>query len=183
MALPRQWWNPGWGVKVWLMVAFMVLPTLGFAVWVLLEAGGESPIDPAILALAEANAGGPVIAISGTEHTSYHSPGPLPTAGAPREDGRLALVWFTSPSCRACAELSFVHSTMVDYREEIVTFEKSVDRDTSDERLGVSEVPAFVLLDADGGEIDRLVARDIGLSEPGFREWLGAATKATRAAE
>ncbi len=177
MALPRQWWNPGWGVKVWLMVAFMVLPTLGFAVWVLLEAGGESPIDPATQALAEGNAGGPVIAISGTEHTSYHSPGPLPSAAAPREDGRLTLVWFTSPSCSACAELSFVHPTMAGYREELVTLEKSVDRDTSDERLGVTEVPAFLLLKATGEELDRLVAPRGGLTEQAFREWLDNATE------
>src|SRR5690606_16750113 len=139
----------------WLMVAFLVLPTLAFAVWVLVEAGGESMIDPETQALAEANAGASVIAISGTEHTSYHSPGALPTADAPREDGRFTLVWFTGPSCAACEDMGYIHRVMPDYRERVVTLEKAVDRDTADERLGIDEAPALVLLDAAGVEVAR----------------------------
>lgn len=137
------------------MAALMVFPTLGFAVWVLIEAGGESPINPATQALAELNAGGPVIAISGTEHTSYHSPGPLPTATEPRADGRDTLVWFTSPSCARCDDMLFVHGVLAGYRDQLVFIEKSADRDTADERYGVSDVPAFVLLDATGKELGR----------------------------
>lgn len=149
------WWNPRWGWKTWLMAALMVFPTLGFAVWVLMEAGGESPIDPATQAVAELNAGGPVIAISGTEHTIYHYPGTLPSAADPRADGRGTLVWFTSPSCARCDDMLFVHGVMAGYREQLVFVEKSTDRDTADERYGVTGVPAFVLLDAEGKELGR----------------------------
>lgn len=151
----RGWWNPRWGWKTWVVAALMVLPTLGFAVWVLMEAGGESPIDPATQALAEANAGGPVIAISGTEHTIYHYPGPLPTDTEPRADGRGTLVWFTSPSCARCDQMLFVHGVMSEYRDQLVFVEKSTDRDTADERYGITETPAFLLLDAEGKELGR----------------------------
>lgn len=149
------WWNPRWGWKTWLMAALTVFPTLGFAVWVLIEAGGESPIDPATQALAEQNAGGAVIAISGTEHTIYHYPGTLPSVADPRADGRGTLVWFTSPSCARCDDMLFVHGVMAGYREQLVFVEKSTDRDTADERYGVTGVPAFVLLDAEGKELGR----------------------------
>ena len=153
------------------MVAFLVLPTLGFAVWVLIEAGGESAVDPELLALAEGNAGGAVIAIAGTEHTSFHWPGALPTESAPRTDGRLTLVWFTGPSCRDCERMTFVHRVMADFRDEVVTVEKAIDRDTSDERLGVTGIPAVVLLDVHGDERGRL-ATGAAVSEAEFRAWL-----------
>ena len=171
MSQKRQWWNPGWSVKVWAMVAFLVLPTLAFAVWVLAEAGGETAIDPGVQALAEGNAGAAVIAISGTEHTSYHSPGPLPSADAPREDGRLTLVWFTGPSCAACAEMGYIHPVMADYRDEVVTVEKAVDRDSADERLGIRGVPALVVLDAEGAELARVDDAE-GMGEAEFRGWV-----------
>lgn len=171
MSLPRQWWNPGWSLKVWLMVAAMVFPTLAFAVWVLVEAGGETPIDPALRALAEANAGAPVIAISGTEHTSYHSPGPLPSAEAPREDGRLTLVWFTGPSCAPCEDMDYIHEVMADFRDQVVTVEKAVDRDTADERLGVTGLPALVVLSPTGPEVAR-IADASGMTEAEFRSWV-----------
>lgn len=153
------------------MVAAMVFPTLAFAVWVLVEAGGETPIDAEVQALAEGNAGGPVIAISGTEHTSYHWPGPLPSAEAPREDGRLTLVWFTGPSCAACEDMGYIHRVMAEFREEVVTVEKAVDRDTADERLGVGEVPALVALSGDGIEVARVEDAE-GMTEAEFRAWV-----------
>lgn len=159
------------------MVAAMVFPTLAFAVWVLVEAGGETPIDPEIQALAEANAGASVIAISGTEHTSYHSPGPLPSAETPREDGRLTLVWFTGPSCTACEEMGYIHAVMAAYRERIVSLEKAVDRDTADERLGISRIPALVLVDAAGKEVAR-VGDAAGVTEEEFRLWLELSLRA-----
>ncbi len=151
----RGWWNPRWGWKTWAVAALMVLPTLGFAVWVLLEAGGESPIDPGLQALAEANAGGPVVAISGTEHTIYHSPAPLPTAAEPRADGRRTVVWFTSPSCARCDGMLFVHRVMSGYREQFVFVEKSIGRDTAGERYGIDATPAFLVIDASGKELGR----------------------------
>ncbi len=171
MSLPRQWWNPRWSLKVWLMVAAMVFPTLAFAVWVLVEAGGETPIDPETQALAEANAGGAVIAISGTEHTSYHSPGPLPGADSPREDGRETLVWFTGPSCAACDELGYIHRAMATFRDDVVTLEKAVDRDTADERLGITEIPALVALSANGVELARIEDAE-GMTKAEFLGWV-----------
>lgn len=165
----RGWWNPRWGWKTWAVAALMVLPTFGFAVWVLLEAGGESPIDPELEAIAAANAGGPVIAISGTEHTSYHFPGPLPTPAEPRADGRPTLVWFTSPSCARCDDMLFVHRVMAGYRDQLVFIEKSVGRDTADERYGIDSTPAFLLIDANGEELGRF---GYAPDEAGFRQEL-----------
>jgi len=39
----------------------------------------------------------PVTVQRGGPHTVYHSAAPLPTAGAPRPDGRATLVWFSQP--------------------------------------------------------------------------------------
>lgn len=137
------------------MVAAMLIPTLGFAVWVLAEAGGQSKIDPQTLAIASQNAREDVIAITGTEHTVYHANGPLAEAKAPRTDGRLTVAWFTKTTCTVCTEQEFVHAVMSEFRDDVVFVEKEVARDTADERLGVKDVPTFVVLDARGGELDR----------------------------
>lgn len=150
-----RWWNPGWGWKVWLMVLFLLIPTLGFALWVLAEAGGQTKIDPETLVIAADNADGPITAITGTAHTVYHSSEPLVDARAPRADGRLTLVWFTSGTCKKCEEELFVHRVMAEYNDRIVFIEKSIDRDTADERLGVKDTPTFVLLDSKGTEMAR----------------------------
>ena len=39
----------------------------------------------------------PVTVQRGGPHTVYHSAAPLPTADAPRPDGRATLVWFSQP--------------------------------------------------------------------------------------
>lgn len=153
-----SWWNPGWGWKVWLMVLFLLIPTLGFALWVLAEAGGQTKIDPATLAVASKNADSPVTAITGTAHTVYHSNAPLPDARAPRDDSRLTLVWFTSGTCKECEDELFVHKVMNEYRARVVFVEKSVDRDTADERLGVEDTPTFVWLNVEGTEMARFGA-------------------------
>lgn len=150
-----KWWSPGWSWKVWVVVALMLIPTFGFALWVVYEAGGQTKIDPFTLSVATANAEGPVIAITGTEHTVYHASAPLPEPKAPREDGKLTLVWFTSTACAACESQAFVHEVMADYRDNVVFVEKAVDRDSDDERLGVKGPPAFVWLDPTGAELGR----------------------------
>lgn len=150
-----SWWNPGWSWKVWGVVALMLIPTFGFALWVLYEAGGQTKIDPQTLALASGNAAGPVTAITGTEHTVYHANSALPEPRSPRQDDAYTLVWFTSTTCRACDSQLFVHSVMADYRQNVVFVEKSVDRDTADERLGVEEIPVFIWLDRTGTELGR----------------------------
>ncbi len=150
-----SWWNPGWSWKVWLMVVFLLIPTLGFAFWVLAEAGGQTKIDPQTFATAQGNADGPITAITGTGHTVYHSNDPLPDARAPRADGRLTLVWFTNGTCVKCEDQVFVHRVMAEYQDTVAFVEKASDRDTADERLGVKDVPTFVWLDAEGTEMAR----------------------------
>lgn len=154
----RKWWDSGWSWKVWAMIAVIVVPTFGFAVWVLAEAGGQTEIDGATLALASRNAAGPVTAITGTEHTVYHANEPLPDARAPREDGRLTLVWFTTPACASCQDQLFVHEAVVEFRGSIVFVEKETGRETADERLNVTSVPTFVFLDELGAELKRFGA-------------------------
>ena len=150
-----KWWSPGWSWKVWAVVALMLIPTFGFALWVVYEAGGQTKIDPQTLALASGNAAGPVTAITGTEHTVYHANNPLPSAAAPRQDDAYTLVWFTSTSCAACEAQTFAHGVMADYRKNVVFVEKAVDRETADEKLGIKEIPAFVWLDRTGAELGR----------------------------
>ena len=137
------------------MVAAMLIPTLGFAIWVLYEAGGQTEVDAAILALARENADGPITAITGTEHTVYHSNNALPDATSPRPDGLLTLVWFTNSSCSACEETGFEHQVMADYGANVVFVEKAADRENADERLGIQKLPAFAWLDGDGNAIGR----------------------------
>lgn len=149
------WWSPGWSWKIWLMVVALLTPTLGFALWVLAEAGGQTKIDPQTLATAAGNADGPVTAITGTEHTVYHSAAPLPDAKAPRSDGKDTLVWFTNQTCARCESMLWVHATMKEYRDAVVTVEKATDRDTADDALKVDGVPYFVMLDPEGNEKGR----------------------------
>jgi thiol-disulfide isomerase/thioredoxin len=154
----RQWWNPGWSWKAWVIILAMVFPTIGLTAWVGLAARGESSVDPALEALARANAGSDIVTIRGPEHTAYHSLAPLPTEDAPRADGRPTLVFFSAPACAACEALQFVHRVMADYRERVVFVEKSVDRDPVSGRYGIRETPAFVFIDAAGRELARFGA-------------------------
>ena len=137
------------------MVVAMLIPTLGFALWVLYEAGGQTTIDPAMLPVARLNADGPITAITGTEHTVYHANNALPDAKSPRPDDAYTLVWFTSTSCAACNSTGFIHRAMADYRTNIVFVEKAADRENADERLGIKDLPAFVWLDREGNELGR----------------------------
>lgn len=166
VAPSASWLNPGWNWKVWAMVVALLIPTLGFALWVLAQANPQTKIDPATYALAQKNSGGDITAITGTGHTVYHSTRPLPDAKAPRTDGKLTLVWFTNATCTECEKELFVHKVMGDYREQVVFVEKAADRDTADDRLGVKNLPAFVWLDAKGNELGRFGA--VG-NEPDFR--------------
>jgi hypothetical protein len=149
-----RWWNPGWGWKAWAVVIAMVLPTFGLAVWVLAEAGGQSKIDPELVGLAGENSGGPVTAITGTEHTVYHSNQPLPSEATPREDERLTLVWFTTTSCAACDEQLFAHRVLAEF-DEVMFAEKDTGREPAAARLGVTKTPTFVWLDGQGKELGR----------------------------
>jgi len=149
-----SWWNPSWSWKVWVVVAALLLPTFLFALWVLAEAGGQTKIDPSLVAIAGQNSGGPVTAITGTEHTVYHSNQPLPSASSPRDDGKLTLVWFTSTTCAACEDELFVHQVMVEF-EDVMFAEKEIAREPGAQTLGVTSVPTFVWLDANGNDLGR----------------------------
>lgn len=153
-----SWLNPGWNWKVWAMVVALLVPTLGFAVWVLSQASEQTKIDPAMYALAQKNGDTEITAITGTGHTVYHSSKPLPDAKAPRADGKLTLVWFTNAACAECEKELFVQQVMADYRAAVVFVEKAADRDAAAERLGVKAVPAFVWLDSQGNEVGRFGA-------------------------
>ena len=153
-----RWWNPGWSWKVWAMVVFLLVPTLGFALWVLAEAGGQTKVDPALVGLAGGNADGPVTAITGTEHTIYHASGALPEAKAHRMDGRDTLVWFTNATCEECERELFTHTVMKEFRDHFVFMEKDMGREPAAKRLGVTDAPTFVWLDAEGNELGRFGA-------------------------
>lgn len=167
------WMNPGWSWKVWAMVVALLIPTLGFALWVLSQASGQTKIDPGTYALAQKNSDGEITAITGTGHTVYHSNRPLPDAKSPRADGKITLVWFTNASCVECEKELFVHRVMAEYRQSVVFVEKAADRDTADDRLGVKQLPTFVWLDADGNEMGSFGAV---ANESDFREQLSKVT-------
>jgi hypothetical protein len=140
------------------MVALLLVPTFGFALWVLAEAGGQTKIDPATLTLARQNARGElgeITAITGTEHTVYHSNSPLPEPRAHRQDGRLTLVWFTTTSCRQCEDQAFVHQAVADLNADFVFVEKDLGREAASSRLDISGAPTFIWLDAEGNELGR----------------------------
>ena len=149
-----RWWGPGWSWKVWAIAAAMVIPSLGLAVWVLAEAGGQTRIDPALVGIAGENSGGPVTAITGTEHTVYHSNQPLPDESTPRTDGRPTLVWFTKTTCGSCESQLFVHNVMAEFND-VMFAEKEVGREPAARRYSVTSVPVFIWLDAAGKEIGR----------------------------
>jgi hypothetical protein len=172
------WWSPGWSWKVWVMVVLFLIPTLGFALWVLASANPQTKIDAATLGIAQANAGTDITAITGTGHTVYYSIAPLPDARAPRTDHKWTLVWFTNGTCTKCEDEQFVHKVMADYRDQAVFVEKATDRDTADERLNVTQANTFVWLDAGGNEIGRFGAV---ADEAAFRAEIDKALGATPA--
>ena len=141
-------------------MVLLLVPSIGFALWVLAEAGGQTTIDPATMALARENAAGElgaITAITGTEHTVYHANDPLPNAKFPREDGRDTLVWFTTTSCAKCEQQSWLQPAVKEIRQErdFVFMEKEISREPAATQLGVTGAPAFVWLDAEGKELGR----------------------------
>ncbi|MGE0538881.1 MAG: thioredoxin domain-containing protein [Dehalococcoidia bacterium] len=108
-------------------------------------------------AMAEANSGGPVRVLRGSHHTVYHSDQALPTAAAPRADGKMTLVWFSGTWCEVCETMEpYVHQTAVGYRDQEVLIEKSVDHARDDaRRFAVRGTPTFVVLDPAGRELTR----------------------------
>jgi thiol-disulfide isomerase/thioredoxin len=143
-------------IGVWAVLLSMMFPVAIVGFYVLFETSTETGVDAAIQHLAEANAGGPVQAFTGSQHTVYQSIAPLPTAGSPRSDAKPTLVWFSSTGCGDCHRMeSFVEQTAQQVADRAVFVEKSIDRDASAGRYGVTSAPTFVLVDAQGRELAR----------------------------
>lgn len=163
MAKPAQFSDPAkparqkkWGVKTWVIFLSIMMPVLAGGGWMVLAAERQTSEDPAVAALARSNAGGEVQVFTGAKHTVYQSVSPLPSALAPRADGRPTLVWFTTSNCSDCGRMdSFTHQTAAEFTTRLAFVEKAADRDVSVQRFGVSGLPTFVLIDARGAEIAR----------------------------
>jgi thiol-disulfide isomerase/thioredoxin len=143
--------------KSWAIGAAVVIALGTFAVFAFQAANRRTSEDPAVTALARANAGGDVTVLTGTRHTVYRSVAPLPSAAAPRADGRATLVWFSGTSCEFCEQMEpFAHQTANGFAARMVFVEKSVDDDRSAAtRYAIRGTPTFVLIDAKGKELAR----------------------------
>ena len=145
-----------WGVKTWAIFLSIMLPVLAGGGWMVLAAERQTKEDPVVAALARSNAGGEVQVFTGAKHTVYQSVASLPSASAPRPDGRPTLVWFTTSNCGDCGRMdSFAHQTAAEFAKRVAFVEKAADRDVSAARYGVTDTPTFVLIDARGEEVAR----------------------------
>jgi hypothetical protein len=132
-------------------MASLLIPVAIVGYWVLFVTTPESKVDPAMQALAERNAGGPVQAFTGPGHTVYHSMSPLPSEASPRADGKPTLVWFARASCGRCGDMRpFAQEVASEFSGQMVFVEKAVDRDAEAAARNVPELPYFELLDAKG---------------------------------
>ena len=113
--------------------------------------------DPETAALAEAASGGPVEIYTGSAHTVYHSPAPLPTSARPRLDGKPTLVWFSGTWCEFCEVMDpFAYTVATSFTDRLVFVEKSVDHDLSAaSRYGILGTPTFVLIDENGSRVSQ----------------------------
>ncbi len=137
--------------KTWTIMAALLVPVAIVGYWVLFVTTPQTKVDPAMLALAERNAGGPVQAFTGPGNTVYHSTAPLPSADAPRADGKLTLVWFGRTNCDRCAKMRpFAQDVASEFTDKMVFVEKAVDRDAEAAARNVPSLPYFEMLDAKG---------------------------------
>jgi len=129
-----------------------------FAFLFVRASGSETPADPVQVQLASVNAGGAEVKVlTGSHHTVYHTVAPLPSAAAPRADGRPTLVWFSGTWCEFCEQMEpFAHRAAGSLADRMVFVEKSVDDDrNAASRYGIRGTPTFVLIDAAGQEVTR----------------------------
>ena len=131
--------------------------------------------DGAVVAAAEGGASGTIL-LKGGVHTVRHSTAPLPTAAAPRPDGRPTLVWFTATWCEVCESMApYAHQAIAEFDERIASVEKSVDHDRpAASRFSVRGTPTFVLIDAQGHEVQRFFYQPDGAR---LRQTIDAALK------
>jgi thioredoxin-related protein len=134
----------------------IILPLLVTAFFVLFMTSSSTSVNKATEQLAAQLSGGPVQPFTGPSHTVYYSPAPMPSADAPRADGRATLVWFSSTSCKECQQMEpFVYATAAKFAPRMVFLEKATDRDSSPQIYNVTAVPTFVMLDARGNVLGR----------------------------
>lgn len=95
--------------------------------------------------------------LGGGIHTVYHSTAPLPSATAPRADGKPTLVWFSATWCEVCHVMEpIVKKATVEIGGRVVFVEKSHDLEPElFQQHRVFGTPTFVLLDAQGKELTR----------------------------
>lgn len=173
--------GPGIGVRrtrvalVSTIVGGILLPLLVTAFFVLFMTSSTTSVDKATESLAAQLSGGPVQAFTGPSHTVYYSAAPMPSADAPRADGRATLVWFSTTSCKECEQMeSYVFKTAGKFAQQMVFLEKATDRDSSAGMYRVATVPTFVMLDARGNELGRFgYPRDAGAFEGAIASALG----------
>ena len=140
----------------WLIGALAVVAVGVIGFFAIQAANHQTLENPATTSLAEENAGGaPVKVLTGPKHTVYHSTAPLPSAAAPRADGKPTLVWFSATTCEFCEQMEpWAHATAHEFLARAVFVEKSVPDDPSAaSRYGVRGTPTFVLIDAKGRAI------------------------------
>ena len=144
---------PWKALATWLGVGVLVI---GVAAFLVTQRNSTSE-NPRVTALAEQNAGGAIEVHTGSAHTVYHSVAPLPTASAPRIDGKPTLVWFSGTWCEFCEVMEpWAHDVAARFTDRLVFVEKSVDHDRgAAQRYRVLGTPAFVLVDENGTEISR----------------------------
>ena len=154
--------GPGIGVRrtrvalVSTIAGGIVLPLLVTAFFVLFMTSSTTSVDKSREALATQLSGGPVQAFTGASHTVYYSPAPMPSADAPRADGKATLVWFSATSCKDCERMEpYVFGTAGKFAQQMVFLEKATNRDSSAAIYNVTTVPTFVMLDASGKELGR----------------------------
>lgn len=147
---------PGSLQSVLLVGGAAVLALFAFAF--VRSGSSDAPPDSALVQLASTNAAGTEVKVfTGSHHTVYHSVASLPTASAPRADGRPTLVWFSGTWCEFCERMEpFAHETAAGFTGRMVFAEKSVDEDRgAASRYGIRGTPTFVLVDATGREVAR----------------------------
>ncbi len=139
--------------KPWLIgiAAVVAIGAIGF--FLVKAANQQTTENPATTSLAQENAGGgPIKVLTGPNHTVYHSTVSLPSASAPRADGKATLVWFSATTCEFCEKMEpWAHSTAHEFLGRALFVEKSVNDDAgAAARYGVRGTPTFVLIDARG---------------------------------
>ena len=134
----------------WLLLGVVALVAVGGGAYLFL--GGSDDAESAANVPADG-----VQVLAGGTHTVRHSVASLPSASAPRPDGKPTLVWFSGTWCHFCEAMEpFAFATAGERVSRMAFVEKSVDHDRSAARqYGIRGTPTFVLIDSTGRELGR----------------------------